>query len=177
MPADEQRSGRPPGRPPGRPLPPLKDFGIRIARDGTWWHEGTPFRRPALVRLFARVLRRGEDGAYMLVTPAERGLIEVEDAPFVAVEMQAEGEGEAQVLRFRTNVDDWVAAGADHPIRVETDPGTGEPSPYVLVRDGLEARLLRPVFYDLADLAEERGGAFGVWSGGRFFPLGPVEET
>lgn len=161
--------------PSDRPLPPLQDFGIRIARDGTWWHGGTPFARPALVKLFARVLRRSEDGVYMLVTPVERCIVTVEDAPFVAVEMQAEGEGRDRRLRFRTNVDDWVTAGAEHPIRVETDAATGAPSPYVLVRDRLEARILRPVFYDLVELAEERRGMLGVWSDGQFFPLGPAD--
>ena len=160
-----------------RPLPPLQDFGIRIARDGTWYHDGTPFTRPALVKLFARVLRRAEDGSYMLVTPVERGIIEVEDVPFVAVEMLAEGDGADRTLRFRTNLDDWVTADAEHPIRVETEPGSGEPSPYILVRDRLEARIARSVFYDLVDMAEERDGLLGIRSAGEFFPLGAAEEA
>lgn len=156
----------------------LKDFQIRIARDGTWYHEGTPFTRHALVKLFSTVLRREDDGTFVLATPVERGRIEVEDAPFVAVEMIAEGEGLAQTLRFRTNVDDWVTADRDHPIRVEIAPETGEPSPYLLVRDRLEAVIARSVFYDLVELAveEERDGqtVLGVWSSGTFFPLGTV---
>jgi hypothetical protein len=159
-----------------RPDLPCGDFGIRIARDGTWYHEGTPFTRPALVRLFSTVLRRAENGDYLLQTPVERGRIEVEDAPFVALEMETRGEGQRQVLHFRTNVDDWVTADSAHPIRVATDPETGEPSPYVLVRAGLEARIARAVFYGLVERAEERDGAhgreLGVWSSGCFFPLG-----
>ncbi len=158
-----------------RTEPRLQNFGIRIARDGTWYHAGTPFQRPALMKLFARVLQRAEDGTYMLVTPVERGVIEVEDAPFVAVEMQTIGEGAGRCLRFRTNMDDWITADSEHPIRVETDPETGEPSPYLLVRDRLEARIVRAVFYDLVALAEERDGCLGVWSGGCFFPLGRAE--
>lgn len=160
----------------GREVNGLKDFGIRIARDGTWYHEGTPFTRHALVKLFSTVLRREDDGTYVLATPVERGRIEVEDAPFTAVEMAVEGEGEDQVLRFRTNVDQWVTADADHPIRVQTAAATEEPSPYLLVRDRLEALIVRPVFYDLVELAveDEREGTstLGVWSSGEFFVLG-----
>ena len=161
---------------PGRPEPTLQDVGIRIARDGTWYHAGTAFQRPALVKLFASVLRRAEDGTYMLVTPVERGRVEVEDAPFVAVEMVVEGEGAGRTLRFRTNVDDWVTADADHPIRVETAAGSDEPSPYVLVRKGLEARIQRAVFYDLVELAEEEDGMLVVRSAGAVFPLGPAVD-
>jgi uncharacterized protein len=128
-----------------------------------------------LVKLFASVLRREADGRYWLVTPAERGHIEVEDVPFLAVALTVEGEGRNQQLIFQTNLDEFVTAGADTPLRVET-AADGEPAPYILVRDGLEARLARPVFYDLVELGtEERVGdaiQFGVWSQGMFFRLG-----
>ncbi len=158
------------------------DLDIRIARDGTWYYRGSPIGRKSLVRLFSTVLKRDEEGQYWLETPVERGRIEVEDAPFTAVEVTAEGTGRAQTLTFRTNVDDLVTVDAEHPIRVEHDPGTGEPSPYVRVRDGLEARILRPVFYHLVELGEERpaedggGTEFGVWSRGGFFPLGRLDD-
>ena len=128
-----------------------------------------------LVKLFASVLRREADGRYWLVTPAERGHIEVEDVPFLGVELTVEGQGRNQQLIFRTNLDEFVTAGAGNPLRVETAAG-GEPAPYILVRDGLEARLARPVFYDLVELGtEERVGdtiQFGIWSQGMFFRLG-----
>ena len=128
-----------------------------------------------MVKLFASVLRRETDGRYWLVTPVERGRIEVEDVPFVAVALTAEGEGRNQRLIFRTNLDEFVTAGPARPLRVET-AASGEPAPYILVRDNLEARLARAVFYELVDLgAEERVGnttLFGVWSGGTFFRLG-----
>jgi len=148
---------------------------MRIARDGTWFYRGSPIGRQPLVKLFGSVLRREPDGTYWLVTPAERGRIEVEDVPFLAVALTAEGEGRTQRLIFRTNLDEFVTAGPDNPLRVET-AARGGPVPYILVRDGLEARLARPVFYDLVDLGtEERfedAAAFGVWSEGMFFRLG-----
>lgn len=151
-------------------------FDIRIARDGTWFYRESPIHRAALVRLFSTVLRREEDGTFWLVTPAERGRINVDDAPFVAVELTVEGAGRDQRLIFRTNIDETVAVDADHPLRVDTNEATGEPNPYILVRDRLEARLNRPVFYQLVDLAtEERVGdatRWGVWSTGTFFPIG-----
>jgi len=151
------------------------DLGIRIARDGSWYYRGSPIGRLPLVKLFASVLRREADGAYWLVTPAERGRIEVEDVPFRAVELTVAGEGRDQQLIFGTNVDDIVTAGPEHPLRVET-AASGEPAPYILVRGELEARLVRSVFYDLVDLGaeEEIAGAsqFGVWSNGAFFSLG-----
>ena len=154
-------------------------FDIRIARDGTWFYRGSPIGRLPLVRLFSTVLRRDADGSYWLVTSAERGRITVDDAPFVAVEVTIAGEGRQQQLIFRTNVDDTVAAGGDHPLRIVNDAATGEPNPYVLVRNGLEARLSRPVFYELVERGtEERVGdttLFGVWSKGRFFPLGRLD--
>lgn len=153
-------------------------YDIRILRDGTWLHEGAPIQRPELVKLFARVLSRDEAGDYWLTTPAEHGRIEVEDAPFVAVEMTAQGQGRDQTLRFRTNVDDLVTAGPDHPITLGIDQATevkadGAAVPYLLVRGRLTARIGRNVYYELAALATDDGpeGGLGVWSGGVFFPL------
>ena len=146
-------------------------YDIRIASDGTWFHEGRPIRRLPLVKLFASVLRRDDAGDYWLITPAERGRIVVDDAPFTAVELQRTGEGRDQVLAFRTNVDQWVQAGVDHPIRVRTAAGRPEPRPYVLIRDRLEALIVRSVFYELAEIASDHEGGTGVWSCGRFFPL------
>jgi hypothetical protein len=151
------------------------DFEIAIRRDGTWLYRGSPIGRASLVKLFASVLRREADGSYWLVTPAERGRVTVDDAPFTAVELNVVGEGREQVLTFRTNIDDSVTADEHHPLRVSTEAASGEPNPYILVRPGLEARLTRAVFYQLVDLGtEERVGEatrFGVWSKGRFFPL------
>jgi hypothetical protein len=153
------------------------DFDIHIGRDGTWYYRGSPIQRPPLVRLFASVLEREADGQYWLVTPAERGRITVEDVPFIAVEMTVEGQGSHQILSFRTNIDDRVVADEDHPLRVMD--ASGEPSPYILVRKNLEARLTRAVFYQLVDLAvEQRVGeerVLGVWSAGKFFVLGPAD--
>ena len=167
----------PSGQPSGaETLPFCGDFDIRIARDGAWFYRGSPIGRKALVRLFSSVLRREDDGDYWLVTPVERGRVIVDDAPFTAVELSVSGSGPGQVLKFRTNVDDWVEAGPQHPIRVALAPDSGEPSPYILVRDGLEALILRSVYYHLVELAEERrDGAktvLGVWSNETFFPLG-----
>lgn len=163
----------------GRGLPPVEkwhpahcgDIDIRIARDGTWYHQGSPIGRKELVRLFSTILRRDPDG-YVLVTPAEKMRIVVEDVPFLAVLLDVEGEGRDRRLVFTTNVGDIAVAGPDNPIRVETDPVTQEPSPYVHVRKGMEARIARSVFYQLADLAVPQGDVLGVWSGGVFFPLG-----
>jgi hypothetical protein len=167
-----------PGRPASRSeRVPIScgDLDMRIARDGTWFYRGSPIGRIKLVKLFASVLRREPDGSYWLITPAERGRIEVEDVPFLAVALTAQGEGQQQRLIFRTNLDDIVTAGSDHPLRVETAT-SGEPAPYILVRDSLEARLTRPVFYDLVELGRvepiENSSQFGVWSQGRFFRLG-----
>ncbi len=152
------------------------DIDMRIARDGTWFYMGTPIGRKPLVRLFSTVLRLDDDGKFYLVTPVEKIGITVDDAPFVAVEMTVHGDGEGRALVFRTNVEDEVIADAEHPIRVEIDPETLEPSPYVLVRDNLWALIARSVFYDLVALAEdgEIDGKprFGVWSAGEFFPIG-----
>jgi uncharacterized protein len=162
-------------------LAELGDLDMRIARDGTWYYRGSPINRIPLVKLFASVLRREDDGSYWLVTPAERGRVTVEDAPFIAVEVDMQGQGRDQRLIFRTNLDEIVTAGPDWPLRVET-AADGTPAPYILVRPGLEARLARPVFYELAELGQEEEivgeRLFGVWSGGLFFPLGdPGEES
>ena len=168
----DRRAGRPPPR-------DLGEIGMRIAADGSWFYQGSPITRLSLARLFASVLRRESDGAYWLVTPAERARVSVDDAPFTAVELEVAGTGEGQVLSFRTNMDEIVAADRAHPIRVATDPASKAPSPYILVRDGLEAKLTRPVFYQLVDLGREErvGGAtrFGVWSKNEFFPLGELD--
>ncbi len=164
----------------GRKLPPVEkwhpahcgEIDIRIARDGTWFHMGTPIGRKELVRLFSTILRKDPDG-FHLVTPAEKMKIRVEDAPFMAVLLDVEGEGCEQVLRFTTNVGDETVAGSENTIRVETDALTEQPAPYVHVRNGLEARIARSAFYQLADLAVPgEQGILGVWSRGVFFPLG-----
>jgi uncharacterized protein len=147
------------------------DSEMRIARDGTWFHQGSPIGRKELVKLFSTILRREPDGRFVLVTPAEKLDILVEDAPFIAVEATTEGEGAARQIIFRTNTDDLVAAGPDHALRVETAPD-GTPRPYLHVRAGLEALVNRPVFYQLADLAlAESETVPGLWSGGVFFPF------
>jgi len=155
------------------------DLDMRIARDGTWFYLGTPIGRPGLVKLFSSILRRDGD-AYFLVTPVEKVGITVDDAPFVAVDFDTKGSGEDQVLTFTTHVEDVVIAGPDHPIRVERDPDTGEPSPYILVRANLEALIDRKSFYRLVDIGEtyvfEGKDWFGLWSSGRFFPIIPAEE-
>lgn len=153
------------------------DFQMRIARDGTWFYQGTPIRRPELVKLFATVLRRGPDGRYWLVTPVEQGLIEVEDVPFVAVELRGEGEGETQRLSLRTNLDQWVAVDEAHPLEMRPQPDGAE-APYVRVRDSLDARISRSAFYHLVELAQPAPDGVdevGVWSSGRFFPLGAID--
>ncbi len=148
------------------------DIGLAISRDGGWHYQGSPIQRPALVKLFARVLRGDEDGRFYLVTPAEKVDVAVADAPFLAVEMQVEGVGRQQSLLFRTNVDDVVICGGDHPLRFAVgDPDLGL-KPYIHVRGRLEALVTRAVTYDLVELATEGGdGAPGLWSGGAFFPL------
>jgi hypothetical protein len=181
--------------------PPLRrdecgSFGMRIGRDGTWYYLDSPIGRKPLVKLFASVLSRDEDGVYWLTTPVEHGTIEVEDAPFIAVEMEvvAAERPHDQVIRMRTNLDDWVEVDEEHPLRVVHDEATGEPSPYVYVKKGLEAKIARPVYYDLVAMAVEgkgeeaappttgadgrdiksEGAVVGVWSKGRFFPLGTI---
>lgn len=171
----------------GRGLPPVDqwnppDMGemdMRIARDGTWYHEGSPITRPGLVRLFSTILRRDGD-RYVLVTPVEKLGIQVEDAPFVAVDVDIEGSGRDQTLTFLTNVGDRATAGPDHPLRIETDAQSGEPSPYVLIRGRLEALIDRKSFYRLMEQGEthEHDGTdwFGLWSAGVFFPVAPAGD-
>jgi uncharacterized protein len=164
-----------------RRLPPVEqwnpthcgDSEMRIARDGTWFHQGSPIGRQAMVRLFSTILRREADGRYVLVTPVEKLDIAVEDAPFVAVEMKAEGEGTAARLAFRLNTGDLVTAGPDHPLRFAE--GEDGPRPYLHVRGGLEALVARAVYYDLAERALADDAARpGVWSDGAFFALEPA---
>jgi len=155
-----------------QPVPQV--FDIRIAADGSWYHEGGLIGRPALVKLFSTVLRREEDGSYWLVTPVERGRIEVDDAPFIITSVEATGDGETQQLRFVTNVDEVVALGPEHPLvmRPVANGDAGDLRPYVTVRDGLEALVARPVFYELAEISVTGpDGLLGVWSGGGFFAL------
>ena len=163
-----------------RKLPPVElwhpthcgDSHMRIAADGTWFHEGSPIGRPELVRLFSTILRREADGSFVLVTPGEKLDIAVDDAPFVAVAATSEGEGRDRRLAFRLNTGDHVLAGPDHPLRVTTAPD-GTPRPYVHVRGGLEALINRATFYQLADWALAEGAdPPGLWSGGAFFPFG-----
>ncbi|ASJ74952.1 DUF1285 domain-containing protein [Granulosicoccus antarcticus] len=161
-----------------RSLPPVaswhpeltRDIDIRIARNGDWFHEGTKIDRARMVKLFSTILRVDDD-ATCLVTPQERLRIVVEDAPFTAILMEVQGEADEQVLTFETNVGDRVIADAEHPVTVSYATPGGEPSPYVLVRDRLTALISRTVFYQLAELAEERNGVLGVVSKGCFMPL------
>lgn len=146
------------------------DIGLAIRADGVWEYRASPIERPALVKLFARVLRKDADGKTYLVTPVEKVDVAVADAPFLAVEMAVEGRGEAQEITLRTNVDDLVALGPGHPLRIASGAAGGF-RPYVLVRGRLEALLTRALAYDLAGLAAEHGGRHGVWSRGVFFPL------
>jgi len=162
-------------------LPEPKDLRMRIAADGTWFHEGRPIRRPALVKLFAGILSRDENGKYWLTTPVERGEIAVEDVPFLAVEVAVEQDvSGGQIVRFRTNLDEWVVVDENHAIRVTSDVATGLPKPYIHVRDGLEARIARSTFYHLIEEAEERQvdgrPAMGVLSCGHFFVLGALDD-
>lgn len=146
------------------------DSQMRIASDGTWFHEGSPIGRAAMVRLFSTILRREPDGGYVLVTPAEKLSIQVDDAPFVAVELKSDGVGEQRRLAFRLNTGDLVMAGADHGLRV-VDKADG-PHPYVTVRKGLDALIARPVYYELVHLALDEGNEPpGLWSEGCFFAL------
>ncbi len=164
-----------------RKLPPVESWNpqragtseMRIARDGSWYHQGTPIRRPAMVRAFSSVLRREDDGSHVLITPYEKLAIEVEDAAFVAIDLTSEEEGKQRTLAFRLNTDDLVVAGDRHKLYI--GEMEGEPAPYLDVRGGLQARLSRAVFYTLADLAiaeqEQNGGPLGLWSQNMFFPF------
>ena len=155
------------------------DLDMRIARDGTWFYLGTPIGRPGLVKLFSSILKK-EGAQYFLVTPAEKVGITVDDAPFVATDFEVEGEGEGQILTFTTHVGDMAVAGPEHPIRVDRDPETGEPSPYILIRAELEALIDRKSFYRLVELGETEAvdgtDWFGVRSSGQFFPIIPASE-
>jgi len=159
--------------------PHCGDIGMEIRRDGTWFYQGTPIGRAPLVRLFSTILRKDAE-EYVLVTPAEKVTVHVEDVPFIAVDADVTGAGAAQRITFTTNVGDTVTAGPDHPIRVVRDAETGEPSPYVLVRAALEARIDRKTFYRLVEIgahADHDGqGWFGLWSDGAFFPVIPSDE-
>ena len=163
---------------------PIKNFQMRIAKDGVWYYQGTSIKRPAMVKLFASVLQKAGDGTYWLVTPVEKGMIEVEDAPFLAVGVNyAMSKGAISNdtnFVFRTNLDEFVTCGPDNPLRVSIDPETEEPNPYVLVRKGLEAKITRSVFYELVDKADERiidgKRVLGIWSKRTFFQLGQIDS-
>jgi hypothetical protein len=151
------------------------DIGMTIRRDGTWLYQGSPIGRIALVKLFASVLRKDDDGRTYLVTPAEKVDVAVEDAPFLAVEMAVAGAGRDQRLTFRTNLDDVVRVDADHPLRFATSGPDGGLKPYVLVRGRLEALATRAVYAELVELAvgdDDGGDAVGVWSGGEWWGMG-----
>jgi hypothetical protein len=162
------------------------DLPFIIKRDGTWLYRGTPINRKPMVCLFATVLKREADGSFLLETPAERGKIEVEDAPFIAVELDWSGHGTQQVLTFRTNVDQCITAGPEHPIRIAHDLLTCEPTPYLHIRDGkgtfpIEARINRATYYELVALAEpgmlHGRKVLGIWSDGAFFSLGDLPKN
>jgi uncharacterized protein len=153
------------------------DMDIEILRDGRWLHDGQPITRQSLVKLFSTILRKDDDGGIYLVTPVEKVRVRVACAPFLATRLDVQGQGEKQVLFFTTTVDDVIRCGAERPLRVKTDPKTLEPTPFVMVRNGLEALISRSVFYTLVNLAMEQetdaGTQLGVWSDGVFFALGP----
>src|SRR6202046_5494425 len=173
--------------PAGKGLPPVHlwnppfcgDLDMRIATDGTWFYLGTPIGRPALVRLFSTILKR-EDGKHFLVTPVEKVGIRVDDAPFLAVEMQKEADGAERLLRFRTNVDDWVPCDSGHRLRFEA-AADGGLTPYLHVRADLWAKVTRALYYDLVDMGEERmvdgRPMFGVASSGEFFAVAGAEQV
>ena len=149
----------------------VQDFGIRIDRDGNWFHQGGLMQRTALVRMLAGLMLRLSDGSYWLVNPGERGRIEVEDAPFIATTALINGDGADQTIDFVTNTEEQVPLDAEHPLRVEEGVNADEPRPYIRLRGRLDARLGRQAFYDMVEHAEERDGVFGVMSYGQFFPL------
>jgi len=176
--AGGERKGPPPVE---RWNPPYcGDLDMRIAADGTWFYLNTPIGRPALVKLFASVLKR-EGEKYFLVTPVEKCGIQVDDAPFLAVELDVEESADGRALNFRTNVDDWVCCGPEHALRFEPEAGTGGLKPYLHVRRNLWAKVTRTLFFDLVELGEEReveGRAmFGVMSKGTFFPMAPADQV
>jgi uncharacterized protein len=163
----------------GRGLPPVHlwnppfcgDIDMRIAADGTWFYMNSPIGRKPLMKLFASVLRHDDDGRFYLVTPVEKCGIRVDDAPFVAIRMEVADRGPRQVIRFETNADDEVTVDDDHPLRFETERGTGGLKPYVRVRAALDALVSRALFYDLVAAGVTEGEWFGVWSSGRFYPM------
>jgi hypothetical protein len=165
-----------------RKLPPVERWdppfcghsGMRITRDGTWWHQGSPINRPAMVRLFSTVLRREADGRHMLVTPVEKLEIDVEATAFRAVEMTCEGEGHDQRIAVRLDSGDVLLLGPQHALTIAGS--AADPSPRIAVRHGLEAELSRPIYYELAEVAlAGNGEPAGIWSDGAFFPLEPTE--
>jgi hypothetical protein len=172
---------------PGKGLPPVHlwnppfcgDLDMRIASDGTWFYMRTPIGRPALVRLFSTILKR-EDGKHFLVTPVEKVGICVDDAPFLAVEMNGDRAENGPVLRFRTNVGDWVQCDFGHRLRFEPSEGGGL-KPYLHVRAGLWAKVTRALYYDLVDMGEQRmidgRMMFGIESGGEFFVMADAEQV
>ena len=155
------------------------DLDMRIAKDGTWFYMGTPIGRPALVRLFSTILKR-EGGKHFLVTPVEKVGIRVDDAPFLAVEMLKEEDDRGRLLRFRTNVDDWVSCQSGHRLRFEA-AADGGLAPYLHVRADLWAKVTRAIYYDLVDIGEERvvdgHRMFGIASAGEFFPMADAEQV
>ena len=153
------------------------DIGMEIKSDGTWYYMGTPIARQKIVKLFSRILRREKDNSFVLVTPVEKVLIKVADAPFIATFVEIIGEGKNLNLKFDTNVDDTIVASKDYPIRVSIDKNTNEPSPYVLIRKNLEAKISRSVFYELVNIAEHHNNKFGVWSAGSFFAFSDSKEV
>jgi len=173
------RAGGAPVRPKGIALKPGQvicgELEMRIDRGGQWHYRGSPIGRKELVRLFSTVLRRDDEGDYWLITPAEVGRIAVEDAPFLAVEMTTSGSGADQIITLRTNLDALVSVDDGHPIRVDFDNDTFEPSPYLVMDGGIEALITRAVYYELVGLGVEQDGALGVWRCGGFFSLGHLE--
>ena len=159
----------------------FNDIGMHIDQNGVWHYRGSPINRLELVKLFATVLRRDDDGAHWLVTPVEIAPVSVEDAPFTIVAMTHEGEGHNQVIRLRTNIDVAVTADADHPLCLRESASTGELTPYLTLDGGLQAKLNRPTYYDVVALGVEesleQAHIFGIWSGGIFHPLGDASDN
>ncbi|MGC6476462.1 MAG: DUF1285 domain-containing protein [Parvibaculales bacterium] len=170
-------------------LPPVEDWnppycgdiGLEIRRDGQWFYQGSPIGRKKLVKLFSSILRHDDDGQYYVVTPVEKILVTVEDAPFLVTQMSVSGTDKEQILEFTTLTDDVLRAGASNPLRVEINPDNQEPTPYVRVRGRLDALIARPVFYRLVDLCVEETidnvEQFGVWSDGVFFAIAPAQDV
>lgn len=159
----------------------LSDVAMRIDGDGTWYYQGSPIRRKELVCLFASALTRDASGGFWLVTPREICPVQVTDAPFVGVELYAAGRGRDQIISIRTNVDEIITIDAEHPLRCAASNGTAETIPYLHVRDGIEARITRPVYYELVSLGTETEIAgeqwLGLWSSNQFFPLGRLDGS